>query len=162
MPAPYLKEGWNQKLHVVTTISNSARFRSRYDLFEEFEIRMANAHVPFWVVELAFGERSRAISHPRNPRHILLRSPHEIWHKEAMVNIAVSRFPQDWEYMAWIDADVSFARDDWAEETVHMLQHHPIVQMWSEAQDLGPARVPFRRHWSFAKCYLDGIQREEH
>jgi hypothetical protein len=37
-----------------------------------------------------------------------------------------------------VDADVQFARSDWAQETLHQLQHYHVVQMWSMCQDLSP------------------------
>lgn len=63
--------------------------------------------------------------------NLQLRTSHEIWLKENSLNLGFARLPPDWKYAAWIDADVTFARPDWACETVHQLQHNPVVQMWS-------------------------------
>jgi hypothetical protein len=38
-------------------------------------------------------------------------------------------------------------------ETLHMLQHHPIVQCWAEAQDLTPRHELYQLHKSFAWCW---------
>jgi hypothetical protein len=148
--APFLREGWRDKLHVMAVISNPQRFRTRYDLYQQFAQHMAASGAVLWTVELAFGERSHAVTEAGNPRHLQLRTTHEYWHKESLINLGVQRLPADWQYLAWIDADVQFTRPDWAEETVHMLQHHPIVQLWTEAHDLTPAYEPLLRHKSFA------------
>lgn len=77
--------------------------------------------------------------------HIQLRTEHEIWHKENLINIGVQQLTQidpEWQYVAWIDADVSFQRQDIILETAQQLQHFDIVQMFSHALDLGPDMSP--------------------
>jgi hypothetical protein len=96
--------------------------------------------------------------------HVHLRTEHELWHKENMINIGVSRSCRhDWKYVAWVDADVSFARPDWVYETLHQLQHHPVVQMFSEAYDLGPNYEIIEKHMGFGYAYIHnkpkGLQR---
>jgi hypothetical protein len=123
-------------LYVVTPVFNPVRFRSRWKLWEDFEKMCADAGAILYTVEVAFGERAHAITSADNPRHIQLRTSHELWLKENAINVGVSRMPASAKYIAWIDSDVRFARDDWANETLHRLQHYAAVQMWSQYQDL--------------------------
>jgi hypothetical protein len=139
--------------YVIAPISNPRRYRSRYRLYEEFAQTIAVSGATLLTIEVAFGERPFAVTAPGNPWHVQLRTRHELWHKENMINIALGRLPADWEYVAWIDADVAFARKDWASETVHKLQHHPFVQLFSMAMDLGPCYEPFQKHRGFAWSY---------
>ena len=125
-------------LYVVAPIVNPSRYRSRYTLYREFESYITNAGAILYTVEAAYGDRDFEITDPSNPRHIRLRTNHEVWHKENLINIGVSRLPADWKYVAWIDADVSFARPDIVTETIHQLQHFSVVQMFTQATDLGP------------------------
>lgn len=125
-------------LYVVTVISNPQRFYSRYRLYQAFEKMCADAGAVLYTVELALRDRHHEVTQHDNPRHIQLRSPSELWHKENLINIGIGRLPENWEYVAWIDADVQFARPDWVVETIHQLQHFKIVQMFSHAQDIGP------------------------
>lgn len=137
-------------LHVVTMVSNPIRFRSRYNLYKNFEKQVKDAGANLWTVEVAFGERPFAVTQADNPYDIQLRTDHELWHKENALNIGVqhlSRHVPDWKYVAWIDADVSFARPDWVEETVHQLQHHRIVQLFSQAVDLDPVHHPIQKFY---------------
>jgi glycosyltransferase involved in cell wall biosynthesis len=133
-------------LHVVTTVFNSARYRSRWKLFEDFVKMCSDAGVELTVVEVAFGEREFALSSDGIHRLVQLRTNHELWLKENALNIGVSRLPADWKYVAWVDADITFARPDWADETMHALQHCPIVQMWSEAADMN-SKHELMYHW---------------
>lgn len=169
---PYHRELWHNKLQVVTVVFNSPRYDSRYALYEEFRKHIENTgdvshhackkdtpKTPLWTAEIAFGDRSFCVTQEDDPFDVRLRTSTELWHKEKAINLTVARFPYDWEYMAWIDADIAFLRHDWAEETIHKLQHTPIVQMWGDALDLDPKGNMFQRHVSFAKSYIDGVPR---
>jgi hypothetical protein len=156
LPSALRTEAFNpSELHVVCAITNPARYRTRYELYKVFEKRMLDAGVTLWTAEGATGDRPHFITDANNPRHLQLRTPAEVWHKENLQNLLVQRLPHDWKYVACIDADVLFARPDWAVETIHQLQHHAVVQMFSECLDLGPTHgpVPF---WN-SKMTLPGM-----
>ncbi len=153
MTAPFLREDWAHQLHVIAVISNTQRYRTRFDLYRDFAARMLHAGVQLWTVELAFGDRSFAVTQPDNPQHLQLRSQHELWHKENLINLGIhSLLPRTWQYVAWIDADVGFVRPDWAEETIHLLQRYPVVHLCSRIADLNPAYESFQTHKSFGWC----------
>lgn len=147
----------NAKLHVIAPISNPCRYKTRYKLYADFAKMCDDAGAVLHTVEAAFGNRPFAVTSPDNPRHIQLRTDSEIWHKENLINIGISRLPADWEYVAWIDADVSFARHDWVRETINLLQHYDVIQMFSTAQDLCPKHETFQRHRGFVYSYLHGF-----
>jgi hypothetical protein len=100
----------NKKLYVVTCISNPVRYHSSYALYQGFRKRVNDAGAILYTVEMAFGDRPFKITDAENPHHIQVRSFFELWHKENMLNIGIRRLPIDWEYVAWIDADVQFTR----------------------------------------------------
>lgn len=147
-------------LHVVAVVSNPARFHSRYRLFREFEKRMlATPGVHLVTVELAYGDRSFEVTSNLNPDHVQLRANDELWAKENLINIGVSRLPSNWEYVAWVDADVEFMNPNWVQETLHQLQTHSIVQMFHTAADLGPRGEIVQLHLGFAYQYVLGSPR---
>jgi len=147
-------------LWVVAVVNNPVRYRSRYNLFKNFRQQMEKAGVNLLVVETALGHRPFECTSSDNPRDVQLRAKSEIWHKENMINIGISRLPSDWKYLAWIDADVEFVRPDWAEETVHQLQHHKIIQMWQSAIDLGPTGEALQTHQGFVYSWRDGAPKD--
>lgn len=151
-------------LHVVTMISNSARYHSRYRLFREFQEQMATAkNIKLYVIEIAFGDREFEVTEAGNPQHLQLRTAQEIWHKENALNLGVKHLlPHDWKYVAWIDADVRFLNDNWAQETMHALQHHDLVQPWSECIDTGPYGNSNQLFKSFASLVAKGIRQQAH
>lgn len=151
-----------EPLYVVTTVFNSPRYRSRWKLYGDFAKRVVEAGAKLVIAEVAFGERAFALTEPNRIDHVQLRTSHEIWHKERALNLAVQRLPQDWKYVAWIDADVQFLRDDWADECVHALQHYPVIQMWRTATDLDPDYEPIATMESFAWCHERGLPTKVH
>lgn len=145
--------------YAVTMVSNPVRFASRYRLYQAFRERLAQAGVTLITAEIAFGDRPFAITTEDDRFAVQLRTRHELWHKENALNIAISRLPGDWRYVAWIDADIDFVRPDWASETVEQLQHYPVVQLFDSAVDLGPDMQTLQVHTSFGASYLRGRPR---
>lgn len=146
----------NEPLYVITPIFNPIRFRSRWKLYQDFAKRCDEAGAILYTIEAAYGNREFAITDPYNPRHIQVRTGHELWLKENLINVAVGRLPASAKYIAWVDADTNFVRDDWADETVHQLQHYDFVQMWSEFVDLDQDQHILGTWRSFMSCYLNG------
>jgi Glycosyl transferase family 2 len=141
-------------LHVVTCVNNYNRYNSRLRLYRSFEHHVQSSGAILHTAECALDTRPFEVTDPSNPRHIQVRTKSELWHKENLMNIALSRLPGDAEYIAFIDADFIFARPDWAHETVQQLQHTPVVQMFSTVGYLdanheqhGTTRVGFVEAW---------------
>jgi hypothetical protein len=147
----------NGILDVVTVISNPVRYKTRYRLYKQFEKHVLDSGARLTTVEIAYANREFEITSASNPRHVQLRSPYELWHKENMLNIGINRLPPDWEYVAWIDADLMFARPDWVQETIQQLQHYSVIQMFATCLDLDPNYNPFFTHKGFVYSYQNKL-----
>ena len=121
---------------------------------------MEESGVKLYTVELAYGDRPFEITEETYGTEIRLRTRQELWHKENLLNIAMQNLPSDWKYVAWIDADVTFMRPDWAQETVQQLQHYDFVQMFSQALDIGPSPDyhVIQSACGFMYCYQNELQ----
>jgi hypothetical protein len=151
----------NKNLYVVVVISNPVRYQSRIRLATNFLQSVERAGAIPIVVEAAFGDRPYEITRRDHPNHVQVRTWHELWVKENLINVGASHLSQldpDWEYVSWIDADVDFARPDWVHETIHQLQHYMVVQMFSKAHDLGPNEEVFDSYDGFAYSYHHAIK----
>lgn len=146
-------------LDVIAVISNPARYERRYELFREFhQYMMQHDNVRLTIVELAYGDRKFEVTQSGNVRHVQVRTNEELWHKENLWNIGYQVVPDDAEYVAMIDADVRFIRPDWVKETIHQLQHYPVVQPFSHCYMLGPKYVNQNyRSRSFAFAYNESL-----
>ena len=155
-----MNEEITNEFYVIAVMTNPERFRTRPKLFREFMARMDKYGAKLYVVEGAFGDRDFEVTDPQNPRHIQIRTDSELWYKENLINIGISRLPSTWKYVAWIDGDIDFVRPDWIQETVHELQHHPIVQMFEDAIDTGPEHEVLTLFKGFAYCYKNNLPKK--
>jgi len=146
-----------ENFYVVAVMTNPERYKTRSRLFKEFQQRMDKYGAKLFVIEGAHGGREFEVTQADNPRHIQVRTDSELWLKENLINIAISRLPSTWRYVVWIDGDIDFVRPDWMSETVHELQHHPVVQLFEDAVDLGPNHEIMTTTKSFAYCYKNGM-----
>jgi hypothetical protein len=119
---------------------------------------VAESGAILYVIEIALGDRDFVVTTPDNPTDIQLRTYHELFLKENAINLAVTRLPLDWKKVAWVDADCHFSRYDWADETRHLLEHYPVLQMWSQLHDLNPQHELVGSIRSFADVWVKGEQ----
>lgn len=139
-------------LDVVAVVSNPVRFQRRYQLFNEFVERMKlESNVRITTVELQQNCRPFMTN-----ATIKLRTKDELWHKENLINIAVQNLPVDWQYVAWIDADIEFQNKNWVRDTLEQLQTYDVVQLFQNAIDLGPTGETMLVHTSFMALYVNG------
>lgn len=142
---------------VVTPIFNPWRYRSRVDLYRQFGDYVHKCGGQLMTVELAFGERPFIVTTKEDKWNIQLRTNDELWHKERLLNIGIERLPDNCKYVAWVDADIRFARPDWVHETVQLLQHYPVIQMFSRISDLSPDHEQLNTAIGIIKAYQDGL-----
>jgi hypothetical protein len=172
----------SEPLYVITSIFNPIRYKSRWKHYERFAQHVKESGGILYTVEAAYGERAHALSAneshkgpiiqraPTNPttfeetrsvsphKYIKVRTDQELWVKENLLNIGLAHLPPEAKYVAFVDADVQFARPNWVGETIHQLQHYKVVQMFSEAHDVGPHYNMIASHKSFAWCYNNGLE----
>jgi hypothetical protein len=137
------------KLYVLTVIEDPLRWRSRYRNYWIFNQMCEKAGAVLYTVEIAFGGRAFEVTDSNNPHHLQLRSTDELLHKENALNLLMARLPPEANKIATLDADVQFARSDWAQETLHLLDHYKVLQMFSHSLDLGPTNEPLNTHEGF-------------
>jgi hypothetical protein len=151
-------QNWSNEatLHVACAYSNPLRWRTRRVLMNDFRQHMSSsANVALHAGELAYGDRPFEVT-GAHPGDVQLRTSDELWHKENLLNAVIQRFPPDWKYGAWIDADFHMTRRDWALEAIHQLQHFDFVQLFSSYSDVTVQHRPYRLMPSFAWSYLNG------
>ncbi len=144
-------------LYCLVMVYNPVRFRSRWKLAEDMFARVRRAGGVLAVAEVAHGHREFVLgkSLMDGDIYLQLETDSELWLKEAVQNELMERLPIDAQYIACLDGDIGFVREDWANETVQQLQHYDVVQMWSEAIDLGPSHTTIGRHHSFVYSWLN-------
>jgi hypothetical protein len=153
-PAPHrsqLKTGFKpfpDRLHVVLVMHNPLRWLKRIEHLHATIKRFEDQGAIVYLVEVAQGDTAFEAADPHNTRHLALRSYQDaVWHKERMIKNAIQHLlPNDFERVMWADADISFARPDIIQETLHALERFHFVQPFSHAVDLGPNHEPL--YWT--------------
>jgi len=152
--APWQQWSQEETLHVACAYSNPLRWRTRRLLMNDFRRHMAaSPNVSVHVGELAYGGRPFEVT-GEDSNDVQLRTSHELWHKENILNVVIQRFPANWRYGAIIDADFHMTRRDWALEAIHQLQHYDFVQLFTSYADLSAQYRPYRIMPSFAWKHL--------
>lgn len=130
-----------ETLYIVTPIFNPRNFRSRVALYNQFAKYIEQSGAKLITVEVAFADRPFEVTKPYNPYHLQLRSAAELWHKEKAINLGVEHLKKlhpEAKKVAWIDADVHFSNPNWVYDTLMALDHYCVIQMFSQATNLGP------------------------
>ena len=129
----------DDKLYVLTCISNPSGYNSRVKLYNDFEKYVnKEPNAELYTVELIYPSKKYSVTSSENPRHLQLVGDDVIWCKENILNLLRGKLPASARFIAWIDADVIYARTDWVEATVEKLKTCDFVQMFSECRDLYP------------------------
>ena len=158
------------RLHVLTVVSNPLRWRSRYENYWKFEAHVASSPAVLYTAEIVQGDRMFEVTTPDNPRNLQLRTWDELWHKENALNLLLARVPLGAQYIAMVDADLIFTRPDWAQETLHLLQHYQIIQMFSHLIDINQDGQPVNQSPAVSMVYqrtqdiiprLEGAQKKK-
>ncbi len=129
---------------VVVAISNTARYRRRYQLYNQFIKSVKATGIDVMTVELAFGDRPYEVTVAGDPSVLQLRTNEEFWHKENLLGLGIAQGRRIWanknkKRVLWLDADcapVGHSFLEWFEDTWHELQHYEFVQMWEWLQPL--------------------------
>lgn len=143
-------------LYVIVPYFNYCHYQSRKELFLEFLERI-RSHPRLRIVVCEATESGQTPELPRDMpnvfAHIHVTTRQQLWVKEALVNIAVSRLPPHWKYMAWIDSDIQFVDKQWVESTIDRLDKYDVVQMFSTVVYLGPHNEAIKTDKSFGYMY---------
>lgn len=144
-----------EPLYCLIPVFNPWRFKSRWKHVERAIKHISDAGATIVLIEAGFNRRELAFadsgldglpatcgvlgSDPKfRHKYIGLHTKDELWAKENLLNIGAQNLPYDWQQLCTVDGDVEFSRPNFIGETIHKLQHYSVVQMFSQARDLGP------------------------
>lgn len=103
---------------VVSCYFNPQRSPYRTKAFERFYGTIK--HLNHLILECVVGDAKPEL--PENANIQRVYTENLLWHKEALLNLAVSRLPSRYEYVFWVDADVLFTNLNWLTDSVAEFQ----------------------------------------
>lgn len=121
-------------LAVVTAYYNPAGFRSRRRNYACFAKALKQSGIPLVTVECAFGDQPYDL--PESVDVVRVRSKSVLWQKERLLNLAIRWLPPTCRYVAWLDSDLLFTNQNWARDTVDLLQEVELVQVFETCNRL--------------------------
>lgn len=157
MPVIIAKDAVREPLYCIVPVQNAWRWKARWKHTDRAIKHFMDSGAVVILVEAAFNRRELVYADSGldgtrascgvmgtdkefRHRYVPLRSSSELWLKENLVNVAVSRvLPFDWQQLCYLDGDIHFVRPNWVGECIHKLQHYDVLQMFSHARDLGPS-----------------------
>lgn len=83
-------------------------------------------HLNHLVIECVIGDSSPQLKENDNIK--IIHTESHLWHKEALLNKAISELPKKYKYIFWIDADVLFTNLNWLIDGVEQLKTNNIIQ----------------------------------
>ena len=124
----------------ITCYFNPVGYKRRLENYLAFR---RNLTVPLVTVELAYGDE---FALRPDAADILIRLPGKdvLWQKERLLNLALSKLPEQCDRVAWLDCDVVFERDDWVERASRELERFPLLQPFQHVYE-PPADGPDER-----------------
>lgn len=78
-------------------------------------------HMNHLVLECVIGNAKPQLPENKNIQRVYTENL--LWHKEALLNLAISKLPAKYEYVFWVDADVIFTNKDWLVDSVAELEN---------------------------------------
>jgi hypothetical protein len=132
-------------LYVILPYYNFAKAKSRTRLFLEFVDRYKNlTSIKILIVEATtVNEEFQLPTQIKDDvyMHLKYKLESPFWCKENLINIAVSKLyhsNENWQYVAWIDAEIKFLNKNWVNDTINELKRSHFVQLFEHVVRLGP------------------------
>jgi hypothetical protein len=112
----------------ITSYFNPIGYRARRANYEVFQQHL---NVPLLTVEQ--GQDGNYKLNPEDADVLVQVPAHDVmWQKERLLNLALKALPAECQKVAWLDCDIIFERDDWADLVVATLEHSKLVQLFGK------------------------------
>ena len=125
----------NQDLYVILPYFNYVGWDNRAEntiRFIQENIHLQSDGVKFVLMEGIYKNKHQLNHVPKDIyKHMQLHVEHPIWIKENLINLAIQQLPEDWQYVAWIDADIFFTNTNWHHDARRLLNTHNMLQLFT-------------------------------
>lgn len=123
----------NKKLGVVCCYFNPCNYLSKFLNYTEFIYNINKFDIHLITVE-SYNDNSLYRINEISDNTISVYSDDVYWQKEGLLNIGIQKLLDlNYEYIAWIDADVKFLTENWPENTIENLTKYKVVQLFKQA-----------------------------
>lgn len=103
---------------IISCFFNPQRSKYRTAAFNKFYNDIK--HLNHLIIEGVISSSTPELTESDNIKHVKTES--HLWHKEGLLNYAVSILPKKYKYIFWVDADVIFENQNWLVEGAEKLR----------------------------------------
>lgn len=111
-------------LAIVTCYFNSENYETKLNNYLAFKSNLTRIGLPCFTVECTFGEGLFVLEGDV----LRVQARDVMWQKERLLNLAIQALPGRFTKVAWLDCDLLFQDDDWAQNTSRLLDKCTVVQ----------------------------------
>lgn len=129
MPA---EEPSSDRLWAITCYYNPLNYSNRLANYHRFRKELK---VPLVTVEWSCGSDTHLRQGDADVL-IQVQSPDLLWQKERLLNLAMEAVPLSCSKIAWLDCDLVFEDEGWAERVARLLDRYPMVQPFSTLYEM--------------------------
>ena len=108
---------------IVSCFFNTTNSPYRIEAFNKFKESIE--HLNHYIIECVIGDAKPQLS-GKNIHHVYTKDL--LWHKESLLNKAISELPKKYKYVFWVDADVIFTNKNWFVDGAKQLKTSKIIQ----------------------------------
>ncbi len=121
-----------ERFFIIVPFLNFGATQRRIDSFNRCLDKLVRqaGHAAVIVVECISEGGNFAVTSTTNPLHIQVRSKTPMCLKENLVNIAVTKLPPGWKYVAWVDEGTEFANTNWVRGAIGALKRWKVIQLF--------------------------------
>ena len=143
------------ELWAICSYFNPQQYKTRCSNFSLFSKRLRSQGVRLVVAEAAISNHAFQVK-DTDANHVLrIRTDSALWHKERLLNLAYKSLPNSCDKIVWLDGDVCFRDNAWAERLSEALETYAVVQPYTTvihtAKGWKPEKVEAWEHIS-ASC----------
>lgn len=144
----------NDVLYVLVSYFNYNGNKSREKNIRSFIEKNSNSLVKIVLIEGIYNNQNELKD---LSSQVFLHLKYEIRHpislQDNLINVGIKKIPTDWQYVAWVDSDVVFNNQDWADNILKELRKKDIVHCFKEADFLNKDGEPFNFNF-LSECYI--------
>ena len=147
----------DEKLGVVVCYFNPSNYVSKFINFLDFYYKIKdNNNICLQVVELYSNDSVYPLKNTISKDIISIKSESVYWQKEELLNIGMCKQIEfGIKKLCWLDCDIEFIDDEWANNILKKLNTHNIVQVFSDATIITDSKNNKVKISSYIKKILD-------
>ena len=128
----YFKDNITSEVWGITCLFNPYQCKSRYLNYMYFQSRVRKQGLRLVTVELAHCPQHLMLNKRDSDILITAIDNSELWQKESLLNLGLSRVPNSASVVCWLDADIIFFEDNWIENLKNNILKYPVVHLFRE------------------------------